>query len=62
MITKGHGCYFKTDFKFPGGHCMNCNSASGVRDSFVTFVDYLDICYKHTAKYKTDIDDFLKVR
>ena len=64
MNTEGHERYFKTDFKFSGGQqseFVNCNSARGVKDSFVTFVDYLDVCYKHAATYKSDIDDYVKV-
>ena len=61
MITEGHGRYFKTDFNFSGGQQSELNPTSRVRDSFVTFVDYLDFCYKHAAKYKSDIADYVKV-
>ena len=57
VITEGHGRYLKTDFKFPGGKSLNCNLASGVRDSFV---NYLESCYKDAAKWKSDIDDYVK--
>ena len=46
----------------PVVNSLNCKySASGVRDSFVSFVDYLDVCYKHAAKHKSDVDDYVKV-
>ena len=62
MITEGHGRYFKPDFKFSGGQQSELRFRSieiGVRDPFV---DYLEVCYRHAAKCKSGIHNYVKVR
>ena len=43
---------------------LNCNSASGVLKGLICDICELsqDVCYKHAAKYKSDIDDIVKLR
>ena len=49
----------RATLSYPVVNSLNWNSASGVRDSFVC---YLEVCYKPAAKFKSVIDDYAKVR
>ena len=59
VITEGHERYLKLILNSPVVNSLNCNSASGVRKSFAC---YLEVCYKPAAKFKSVIDDYVKVR